>query len=38
MKTITRGSGSRVGFVLADEKRFLLKELEYMDDFTRWLA
>ena len=38
MKTITRGSKSRVGFVLVDEKRNFFVENAWMDDFARWLA
>jgi hypothetical protein len=38
METITRGSKSRVGYVLVDEKRWFFVEKAWMDDFTSWLA
>ena len=38
METITRGSGSRIGFVLVDEKRYFSIERAWMDDFVGWLA
>ena len=36
METITRGSKSRVGFVLVDEKKIVEKDC--MDDFASYLA
>ena len=38
MKTITKGSGSRVGFMLVDEKNNFLVENAWMDDFAGWFA
>ena len=38
METITRGSRSRVGLVLMDEKRYFLVEKAWMNDFAQWLA
>ena len=36
METITRGSGSRVGFVLVDEKRSFFVEKTWKDNFQAW--
>ena len=36
METITRGSGSRVGFVLVDEKRYFFVEKTWKDNFQAW--
>ena len=38
METITRGSGSRVGSVLVDERGNFFVENAWMDDFASWLA
>ena len=38
METITRGSMSRIGFVVVDEKRQFCVEKDWMDDFAGWLA
>ena len=36
METITRGSGSRVGFVLVDEKRSFFVEKTWKNNFQAW--